>query len=162
MDISTLSYEELKTYALDQGIEFPGNISKTKLIELLEKPAQEEKVLETPVPVSPTNKGKAKKLTPEQRARQLVKVIVNNLDPTENGKITTVPVTAINPHFSVTALVPFGVTVELPRCVIQALREIKMITYTQDDAGMFDPVSGTKVKTKFAANVPKYQIQYVA
>ena len=92
--------EELKQQALDLGLEFKGNISKSDLIDLIEN---------------------AKKQTADGSVSKTVKVIITPRDPEEKEGYV-----GLNGY---TAQFQFDVELDMPRDVVEFLKTIGGYTY---------------------------------
>ena len=165
-----LSMEDLKSKALLYGIQFPGNISKLKLFELVSAVENKKDIQEVGVEVldedddaefdeshafkTRITRKDAKEL--KEQALMMIKIRVTNLSPDESDE-QNVYAGVISNYFKAARYVPFDTDWYVEQCLVDKLMTEKLQVFVNE----IDPNTRRPNGNKQAKLVKHYNVQYV-
>jgi len=165
------TYEELKSEALNLGIQFKGNVGKERLAQMIEdfynndsaQDAVQESPEETTEEVTPVTQPVSKE-SKEQKFRRLAMetklkamkrrvVTITSNDTRENSLVTVEYLGFENQYFGISRLVPLNIPVELEECLIEVAKKTELLIH------MDEVVNGKRTGNKKPVMMKKFNVQ---
>lgn len=165
--------EELTNQANELGLEFKGNISNKKLVEIIAEAKGEPIPLDETAPEGPKIKESSEEsgnstvnsnseaevrrkfvASQKEKAFKTSVITLTNKDSRENGTVTTAYLSFENQNYGISKIVPLDVPVELEHSLIK-IAEAVTITLHKDEV-----IKGVRTGNKVPVTVKKYAISY--